>query len=210
MMLQYMLRGRGMQIEAYIPEVMGPAPLPSWERFVELKDMEDGSTDAETVERETRMKVAEVFKQAARVYLHSVIEGCDPQVPIIRRAVLASIQALTVRISCFVFLQLFPIHFILQALRSSPLDRALVFPITITGCLAATQVEVDFCLARLANVGNDANSFGNCLQARELIHAVWQKRIAVGIDTNGVPVKSQPINWRIVMRELGEDPLLLV
>jgi hypothetical protein len=103
MMLQYMFRGRGMQIEAYIPEVAGPAPLPSWERFVELKDTVDGSMDAETVERETRMKVAEVFKQAARVYLHSVIEGCDPQVPAIRRAVLASIQALTVRGSCSVF-----------------------------------------------------------------------------------------------------------
>ena len=97
MMLQYMLRERGMQVEMYIPEVAGPAPLPSWERFVELKDTEDGTTDAETAERETRMKVAEVFKQAARVYLHSVIEGCDPQVPTIRRAVLASIQALTVR-----------------------------------------------------------------------------------------------------------------
>ena len=224
MMLQYMLRGRGMQIEAYIPEVAGPAPLPSWERFVELQDTEDGSTNAEIVERETRMKVAEVFKQAARVYLHSVIEGCDPQVPTIRRAVLASIQALTVCVSYsvlrdtrahfkvlppFIFIYLFWFSFC-QALRSSPLDRALVFPITITGCLAATQAEVDFCLARLANVGNDANSFGNCLQARELIHAVWEKRTAVGIDASGVPVKSQSINWRIVMRELGEDPLLLV
>lgn len=100
MMLQYMLRGKGMQIEAYIPEIAGPAPpLPSWERFVEMKETEDGSTDAETAERETRIKVAEVFKQAARVYLHSVIEGCDPQVPTIRRAVLASIRALTVRVS---------------------------------------------------------------------------------------------------------------
>ena len=85
-----------------------------------------------------------------------------------------------------------------------------MFPITIIGCLAATQAEVDYCLARFTNVGNDANSFGNCLQARELIHAVWSKRTAVGIDANGVPVKSQPINWRTVMRELGEDPLLLV
>ena len=98
MMLQYMLRARGMQIEAYIPEVSGPMPLPSWERFVELKDTEDGSTDAEIAERDTRMRVTEVFKQAARVYLLSVIEGCDPQVPAIRRAVLASIQALTVRV----------------------------------------------------------------------------------------------------------------
>lgn len=213
MMLEYMLRTRGMQIETYIPEVSGPVPLPSWERFVELKDTEDGSTVAEIAERDTRMKVAEVFKQAARVYLHSVIEGCDPQVPTIRRAVLASIHALTVRVSYFNARALqhpFNLLFALQALHSSPLDRALIFPITITGCLAATQAEVDFCLARLANVGNDANSFGNCLQARELIHEVWAKRIAVGIDASGVPVKSQPINWRIVMRELGEDPLLLV
>ena len=78
----------------------GPAPLPNWERFVELKDSEDGSTmDGGSAERETRIKVAEVFKQAARVYLHSVIEGCDPQIPIIRQAVRASIQALTVRVS---------------------------------------------------------------------------------------------------------------
>jgi len=99
--LQYMLRERGMQIEAYIPEVAGPARLPTWERFVELKDTEDAETDAESVERETRMKVAEVFRHAARVYLHSVIEGCDPQIPAIRRAVLASIQALTVRVLTF-------------------------------------------------------------------------------------------------------------
>jgi hypothetical protein len=192
LMYQYMLlRGKGMQIEAYIPEVAGPTPLSSWERFVELKDAEDGSMDVENTEWELRMKVAEVFKQAARVYLHSVTEGCDPQIPTIRRAVLASIQAL-------------------RALGSSALDRALVFPITITGCLAATQPEVNFCLNRLANVGNDANSFGNCLQARELINEVWQKRIAVGVDANGFPLKSQPINWRTVMRELGEDPLLLV
>jgi hypothetical protein len=100
-MLQYMLRSRGMQIEAYIPEVAGPAMLPSWERFVELKDAEDGSTDAEHADREIRTKVAEVFKQGARVYLHSVVEGCDPQIPTIRRAVVASILALTVRGSSF-------------------------------------------------------------------------------------------------------------
>ena len=161
------------------------------------------------------MKVAEVFRHAARVYLHSVIEGCDPQIPATRRAVLASIQALTVRVLAFrrsttPRLSYFYFYYFLRTLHSSPLDRALIVPITITGCLAATQAEVDFCLARLANVGNDANSFGNCLQARELIHEVWGKRIAMGIDASGVPVKSQAINWRIVMRELGEDPLLLV
>lgn len=115
MMLQYMLRERGMQIEMYIPEVAGPVPLPSWERFVELKDVEDGTTDTETAERETRMKVAEVFKQAARVYLHSVIEGCDPQVPTIRRAVLASIQALTVRARSTRFRSIFFLTFSLFA-----------------------------------------------------------------------------------------------
>jgi len=189
MLHQYLLRGRGYQIEAYIPEVAGPALLPTWERFVELED--DGSTNLENAERETRRKVAEVFKQAARVYLHSVVEGCDPQIPIIRRAVIASIQALT-------------------ALRSSALDRALIFPITITGCLAATQGEVQFCLSRLANVGNDAESFGNCMQSGELIAAVWKRRIAGGIDVTGMPLMSQSVNWRKIMRELGDHPLLLV
>jgi hypothetical protein len=41
-----------------------------------------------------RGKIAEVFRNSARVYLHSVIYGYDPLVPKIRRAVQATIRAL--------------------------------------------------------------------------------------------------------------------
>jgi Fungal specific transcription factor domain len=47
-------------------------------------------------DEDKRGKIAEVFRNAARVYLHSVISGCDPLVPAIRRAVQATIRALEV------------------------------------------------------------------------------------------------------------------
>ena len=47
-------------------------------------------------DEDKRGKIAEVFRNAARVYLHSVISGCDPLVPTTRRAVQATIRALEV------------------------------------------------------------------------------------------------------------------
>lgn len=208
-MLDLTVRTMGKDIEVLIPEAnVGPAALP-WDRFVEIK--ENSNMDEKFVDEDRRSKVAEVFRQAARVYLHSVIEGCDPQIPVIRQAVEASIYALTVS-TYYLVRSRGPLtisHFF-QALQSSPLDRALIFPLTITGCLALTQAEVDFCHGRLASVGSDAESFGNCLQARQLIDAVWAKRTLSGLTLEGVPRISRGVSWRVVMRELGEDPLLLV
>lgn len=47
-------------------------------------------------DEDKRGKIAEVFRNAARVYLHSVIYGYDPLVPKIRRSVQATIRALEV------------------------------------------------------------------------------------------------------------------
>lgn len=47
-------------------------------------------------DEDKRGKIAEVFRNSARVYLHSVTAGCDPLVPKIRRAVQATIHALEV------------------------------------------------------------------------------------------------------------------
>jgi len=52
-------------------------------------------------DEDKRSKIAEVFRNAARVYLHSVISGCDPLVPAIRRAVQATIRALEVSTPLF-------------------------------------------------------------------------------------------------------------
>lgn len=113
--------------------------------------------------------------------------------------------------------------FLSQVLGASPLDRSLIFPITITGCLAGTLAEADFCVGRLSSVGADAESFGNCLAARQLIRRVWEKRVMSGYayredydrlppDAAG-PGSSDPMldaSWRTVMHEMSENPLLLV
>lgn len=64
-------------------------------------------------DEDKRGKIAEVFRNAARVYLHSVISGCDPLVPAIRRAVQATIRALEVSNSPslpFSFISIFISH----------------------------------------------------------------------------------------------------
>ncbi|KAG8830744.1 hypothetical protein FRC17_004307 [Serendipita sp. 399] len=54
-------------------------------------DLNQGYVDPD---EDKRGKIAEVFRHAARLYLHSVISGCNPLVPKIRRAVQATIRAL--------------------------------------------------------------------------------------------------------------------
>jgi hypothetical protein len=96
---------------------------------------------------------------------------------------------------------------LLQILGASPLDRSLIFPLTIAGCLAATRDEVGFCIGRLSSVGKDAESLGNCFAARLLIESVWQKRGERGSDVNN---GGTAVGWRDVMLEMNENPLLLV
>lgn len=90
-------------------------------------------------DEDKRGKIAEVFRNSARVYLHSVIAGCDPLVPKIRRAVQATIRALEVSVSgpdFVVWIQgcRFPFHF--ASLRGAkpffsahmPISLCLVVP----------------------------------------------------------------------------------
>lgn len=143
-------------------------------------------------DEDKRGKIAEVFRNAARVYLHSVLSGCDPLVPATRRAVQATIRAL-------------------EVLGASPLDRSLIFPLTIAGCLAATREEAGFCIRRLSSVGKDAESLGNCFAARLLIETVWQKRLERGFEENGgAGGGGSDVGWRTVMMEMNRNPLLLV
>lgn len=111
---------RGAEIERnYIPEAFGPAALPM-NRFMQVNEnvdtnsifagigldfddngfgIDNGNTKDVFVDpsEENRAKIAEVFRHSARVYLHSVISGCDPLNPTIRRAWIATKWALEVR-----------------------------------------------------------------------------------------------------------------
>ena len=79
----------------------GPDPL-AWfdpndpSNMMSGAGVEDRNTGYILPDEDIRNKIAEVFRNAARVYLHSVISGCDPLIPTTRRAVQATIRALQV------------------------------------------------------------------------------------------------------------------
>lgn len=85
---------------------------------------------------------------------------------------------------------------LLGQLPSSEVDRALVFPICLAGCMTDDSNLRDFLKGRLQGLDE---SLGNLMRTRLLMEAVWQKR-----DISGATV-----DWRETMRERGLNLLLV-
>ncbi|KAJ7158512.1 fungal-specific transcription factor domain-containing protein [Mycena filopes] len=126
---------------------------------------------------ETRQLVAKIFSETVLLYLHTVLSDSNPGVPEISTSVGTIVQYL-------------------RQLPASEVDRALVFPICLAGCMTDDSSWRDFLKGRLQ--GRD-ESLGNLMRTRLLMEAVWQKR-----DISGMTV-----DWRETMRERGLNLLLL-
>ncbi|KAJ7126736.1 fungal-specific transcription factor domain-containing protein [Mycena epipterygia] len=127
--------------------------------------------------RETRQLVAKIFFEAALLYLHTVLSDSNPGVPEISTSVGVIVQYL-------------------GQLPSSEVDRALVFPICLAGCMTDDSTWREFLKGRLQALDE---SLGNLMRTRVLIEAVWQKR-----DVSGATV-----DWRETIRERGLNLLLV-
>ncbi|KAG8953152.1 hypothetical protein FRC04_003100 [Tulasnella sp. 424] len=101
-----------------------------------------------------RQLSSNVFREAAFLFLHSVVSGPEPNVKEIKESVDDLIQSIL-------------------AIPSTDLDRSLAFPITIGGCLAATAEQRSFFADRLAAQGS---AVGNGSQAKLLMETVWKRR----------------------------------
>jgi C6 transcription factor Pro1 len=119
-----------------------------------------------------------IFQQAALLYLYTVVSGCNPKVPEIQAAVQAMME-------------------LLQGLPSSDVDRSLVFPICIAGCLADLPAQRTFFSQRLEQKGSPVGNVGMALL---LMTEVWARR-----DGSC----GQVVSWQDVMKELGHDLLLV-
>nr|GAT54590.1 predicted protein [Mycena chlorophos] len=126
---------------------------------------------------ETRLLVAKIFAETVLLYLHTVLSDSNPGVPEISSAVATIVTCLT-------------------QLPSSEVDRALVFPICLAGCMTDDSNCREFLKGRLQ--ARD-ESLGNLMRTRLLMEAVWQKR-----DVSGATV-----DWRETMRERGLNLLLV-
>ncbi|KAF7374632.1 Zn(2)-C6 fungal-type domain-containing protein [Mycena sanguinolenta] len=126
---------------------------------------------------ETRQLVSKIFSETVLLYLHTVLSDSNPGVPEISNSVGTIVQ-------------------LLGQLPPSEVDRALVFPICLAGCMTDDSTWRDFFKGRLQRLDE---SLGNLMRTRLLMEAVWQKR-----DVSGATV-----DWRETMRERGLNLLLV-
>ncbi|KAJ7745738.1 fungal-specific transcription factor domain-containing protein [Mycena metata] len=142
-------------------------------------------TLVQTESEATRQLVAKIFSEAVLLYLHTVLSDSNPGTHL----------PSYIYYPCSSF-TLFCLAGYLGQLPASEVDRALVFPICLAGCMTDDSAWRDFLKGRLQALDE---SLGNLMRTRLLMEAVWQKR-----DISGMTV-----DWRETMRERGLNLLLL-
>ncbi|KAG9315232.1 hypothetical protein JVU11DRAFT_4366 [Chiua virens] len=145
---------------------------------------------------DTRQLVAEIYRETALLYLYTILsepipgkgDACERD-----NGTLTNTSAGVPEIaqSTDVITQL------IRQLPLSALDRTLVFPICLAGCLTDDPVKREVFKARL--VGQQ-NQFGNVHQTLMVMETAWQRR-----DTRGGAVE-----WRDLLHVQGRHLLLLV
>jgi hypothetical protein len=91
----------------------------------------------------------------------------------------------------------------LDILHPNPdINRAMVFPITLGGCLCETGAQQNFFRKRFRQLSPEASAFGNTRPALELMEEVWRRR-AIGDQT-------EKICWRQIMMQKWNGEILLI
>lgn len=106
-----------------------------------LGGMSEAQMEQERQARTVRL-VSNVFRAAGRLYLHTVVSGCNPDVQDIKTAVQATVDAFKV-------------------LEASDFDRSLVFPITLAGCMTDNKEHRAYLEGRLLKLGFKGQAVGN-------------------------------------------------
>lgn len=86
--------------------------------------------------------VSNVFRAAGKLYLHTVVSGCNPDVKEIKDAVAETVTAF-------------------ELLEASKTDRSLVFPIALAGCMTDNADYRLYLVSRLKALGHEGESVGN-------------------------------------------------
>jgi len=164
-----------------------------------LSSAQSANTATPFPSEEMRRVVAGIFRETAILFLHTVLSDSVPgtyqissQTSYAETHCLMSRYAGVPEITASVdeSIKLF------SHLPPSEVDRSLVFPLCLTGCMTDNRARRDLLKGRLQ--AQDEN-IGNILQARALMEAVWRHRDVGG----GVA------DWREIMHNDGLNLLLL-
>ncbi|KAJ8597306.1 hypothetical protein M405DRAFT_724673 [Rhizopogon salebrosus TDB-379] len=118
---------------------------------------------------DTRRLVADIFRETAVLYLHTILSDPNPGVPEIKTSVDIVVQ-------------------LLNQLPASNIDRCLIFPICLAGCLTEDPMKREFLKARLQG---QHDGFGNTNQALRVMETAWQRK-----DSRGGPAEWQAMLHR--------------
>jgi hypothetical protein len=122
-------------------------------------------------------ETSNIFRHAALLYLSTVINGYSPSIP-------------------ETFGEVFATHEALLALPPSSVDRSLVFPLCLAGCMTDDPLLRKYFSDRLRAM--DA-PVGNCGKTLRLMEEVWHRRDNLHLV----------VGWREVMRETKLELLLV-
>jgi len=122
-------------------------------------------------------ETSNIFRHAALLYLSTIINGPSPDIPETREQVLAT-------------------HTTLCALPPSSVDRSLVFPLCLAGCMTDDPLLRKYFSGRLHAMDGPVGNSGKTLV---LMEEVWRRRDNLQIG----------VAWRDVMRETKLELLLV-
>lgn len=122
-------------------------------------------------------ETSNIFRHAALLYLSTIIGGPSPDIAETREQVLAT-------------------HAALLALPPSSVDRSLVFPLCLAGCMTDDPLLRKYFSGRLRAMDGPVGNSGKTLV---LMEEVWRRRDNLQIG----------VSWRDVMRETKLELLLV-
>ncbi|TEB27065.1 hypothetical protein FA13DRAFT_974199 [Coprinellus micaceus] len=134
----------------------------------------DGLQEGEAPSTIHRDACVSMFRESASLYLHTILSNSTPEIS-------SSVDEIVRK---------------LGKLQPSNLDRALVFPICLAGCMTNDSNKRDYLKGRLQGLNE---TYGNLLQTRLLMEALWQRR-----DVSG-----ESVDIREIMRDQQLMVLLL-
>lgn len=125
-------------------------------RFAEylLDTMDPSVAPTSPIPSHSSFETSEIFRQAALIYLSTVVNGPSPTVPDTYKAVIAT-------------------HDAVLCLPPSGFDRSLVFPLCLAGCMSDDHRLRQFFAERLRAMDGPV---GNCGKTLQLMQAVWNRR----------------------------------
>ncbi|EED83282.1 predicted protein [Postia placenta Mad-698-R] len=127
--------------------------------------------------------VADIFRETAVLYLHTILSEALPGVPEIHGAIAKIIS-------------------LLHILPSSEYDRAIIFPLFLTGCMSDDRGVRDMIKRRFLLLDD---TFGNIHQVLMQLESIWNERNTMLTHHGGTGI----VHWRESLRSQWANLLLL-